>query len=87
LTHGQLKSISGKLIFHAQPNTRNYRKAFPEVVFIQNKRSLNDKNKGLITTLKALPWLFTRGMACLVMYKSINGILKVQFILLSKKYE
>ena len=40
LTHGQLKTISGKCIFHAQPNTRKYGKAFPEVIFTQNKHSL-----------------------------------------------
>ena len=39
-THGQLKSIFGKFIFHAQPNTRIYGKAFPEVIWSQNKHSL-----------------------------------------------
>ena len=37
---GQLKSISGKYIFRAQPNTRKYGKAFPEMLFTQNKHSL-----------------------------------------------
>ena len=41
-THGQLKTISEKCIFHAQPNTRKYGKAFPEMVFTQNKHSLID---------------------------------------------
>ena len=41
-THGQLKTISEKCIFHAQPNTRKYEKAFPEIVFTQNKHSLID---------------------------------------------
>ena len=40
---GQLKSISGKCIFRAQPNTRKYGKAFPEVIFIQNKHSLTNQ--------------------------------------------
>ena len=40
-THGQLKTISGKCIFHVQPNTRKYRKAFPEVIFTQNKHNLS----------------------------------------------
>ena len=38
---GQLKSIFGKCIFHAQPNTRKYGKAFPEVIFTQNKHNLS----------------------------------------------
>ena len=38
---GQLKSISEKCIFRAQPNTRKYGKAFPEVIFTQNKHSLS----------------------------------------------
>ena len=37
----QLKSISEKCIFRAQPNTRKYGKAFPEVIFTQNKHSLS----------------------------------------------
>ena len=40
-THGQLKIISGKFIFHAQPNTRIYGKAFLEVIWSQNKHILN----------------------------------------------
>ena len=43
-THDQLKTISGKCIFLAQPNTRKYGKAFPEVIFTQNKHSLNVQN-------------------------------------------
>jgi len=31
-THGQLKITSGNFIFHTQPNTRIYGKAFPEVI-------------------------------------------------------
>ena len=46
---GQLKSISGKCIFHAQPNTRKYGKTFPEVIFTQNKHNLrftlNEKSR------------------------------------------
>ena len=38
---GQLKSISGKCIFQAQPNTCIYGKAFPEVIFTQYKHSLS----------------------------------------------
>ena len=38
---GQLKCISGKCIFHAQPNTCKYGKAFTEVIFTQNKHSLS----------------------------------------------
>ena len=38
---GQLKSISGKCIFRAQPNTRKYGKAFPKMLFTQNKHSLS----------------------------------------------
>ena len=38
---GQLKSISGKCIFRAQPNTRKYGKAFSEMLFTQNKHSLS----------------------------------------------
>ena len=41
---GQLKSIFGKCIFHAQPNTCKYGKAFSEVIFTQNKHSLNHKS-------------------------------------------
>ena len=37
--HGQLKTISGKCIFHVQPNTHKYGKAFSEVIFTQNKHS------------------------------------------------
>ena len=37
----KLKSISEKCIFHAQPNTRIYRKIFPETIFTQNKCSLS----------------------------------------------
>ena len=40
ILHGQLQITSGKFIFHAQPNTRIYGKAFPEVVWSQNKHSL-----------------------------------------------
>ena len=40
-THGQLKTISEKCIFHAQPNTCKYEKVFPEVIFTQNKHSLS----------------------------------------------
>ena len=40
---GQLQIISRKYIFHAQPNTRIYGKAFPEVVWSQNKHSLSDR--------------------------------------------
>ena len=40
-THGQLKTISEKCIFHAQPNTRKYGKAFPEVIFTQNKHRVS----------------------------------------------
>ena len=40
---GQLKSISGKCIFHAQPNTHIYGKAFPEVIFTQNKHNLREQ--------------------------------------------
>ena len=40
-THGQLKIISGKFIFHAQPNTHIYGKAFLEVIWNQNKHILN----------------------------------------------
>ena len=42
--YGQLKTIFGKCIFHAQPNTRKYGKAFSEVIFTQNKHSLNHKS-------------------------------------------
>ena len=42
-THGQLKTIYRKCIFHAQPNTRKYGKAFPEMIFTQNKHSLSRK--------------------------------------------
>ena len=38
---GQRKSISGKFYFPDQPNTRISRKAFPEMIFTQNKHSLN----------------------------------------------
>ena len=38
---GQLQITSGKFIFHAQPNTRIYGKSFLEVVWSQNKHSLN----------------------------------------------
>ena len=38
---GQLKSISRKCIFRAQPNTRKYGKAFLEMLFTQNKHSLS----------------------------------------------
>ena len=44
-THGQLKTISGKWIFHAQPNTRKYGKAFPKVIFTQNKHSQSNMGK------------------------------------------
>ena len=40
-THGQLKTISGKCIFHEQPNTRKYGKAFSEVIFTQNKHRVS----------------------------------------------
>ena len=40
---GQLKSISEKCIFYAQPNTRKYGKAFPKMLFTQNKHSLKQK--------------------------------------------
>ena len=40
-THGQLKTISEKCIFHVQPNTRKYGKAFPEVIFTQNKHRVS----------------------------------------------
>ena len=39
-THGHLKIIFEKFIFHAQPNTRIYGKAFSEVIWSQNKHSL-----------------------------------------------
>ena len=39
--HGQLKIFSGKFIFHAQPNTRIYGKAFSKVIWSQNKHSLS----------------------------------------------
>ena len=39
-THGQLKIFFGKFIFHAQPNTCIYGKAFPEVIWSQKKHSL-----------------------------------------------
>ena len=42
---GELKSISGKCIFHAQPNTRKYGKTFSEVIFTQNKHSLSLKQQ------------------------------------------
>ena len=42
-THGQMKIISGKFIFHAQPNTRIYGKAFLEVIWSQNKHSLSKR--------------------------------------------
>ena len=32
ILHGQLQITSGKFIFHAQPNTHSYGKAFPEVI-------------------------------------------------------
>ena len=38
---GQRKSISGKFYFPDQLNTRISRKAFPEMIFTQNKHSLN----------------------------------------------
>ena len=38
---GELKSIFGKCIFRAQPNTRKYGKTFSEVIFTQNKHSLS----------------------------------------------
>ena len=38
---GQLKLISRKFYFPDQPNTRIYEKAFPEVIFIQNKHNLS----------------------------------------------
>ena len=46
---GQLKSISGKCIFRAQPNTRKKvksisGKAFPDMLFTQNKHSLKGRN-------------------------------------------
>ena len=48
-THGQLKAISEKCIFHAQPNTHKYGKAFSEVIFTQNKHNLrftlNEKSR------------------------------------------
>ena len=40
ILHGQLQITSGKFIFHAQPNTRIYGKAFSEVVWSQNKHNL-----------------------------------------------
>ena len=42
-TPGQLKVISGKFIFYAQPNTHIYGKAFLEVIWSQNKHSLRMK--------------------------------------------
>ena len=39
--YSQLKLISRKFYFPDQPNTRIYGKAFPEVIFTQNKHSLN----------------------------------------------
>ena len=41
ILHGQLQITSKKIIFHAQPNTRIHRKAFPKVIWNQNKHSLN----------------------------------------------
>ena len=38
---GQQKSISGKFYFPNQPNTRISGKAFPEMIFTQNKHSLS----------------------------------------------
>ena len=38
---GQRKSISGKFYFPNQPNTRISGNEFPEMIFIQNKHSLN----------------------------------------------
>ena len=40
--YSQMKCISGNSIFHAQPNTRFYGKWFPEMVWSQNKRTLNE---------------------------------------------
>ena len=58
-THGQLKTIFGKCIFHAQPNTRKYGKAFSEVIFTQNKHSVSfniyhSKKKKIDLTLNVL---------------------------------
>ena len=41
LFYSQMKMISGKFYFQNQPNTRIYGKAFLEVIFTQNKHSLN----------------------------------------------
>ena len=40
-THGQLKITSKKFIFHTQPNTCIYGKAFSKVIWSQNKHNLN----------------------------------------------
>ena len=47
----KLKKIFGKCIFHAQPNTRIYEKAFPETIFTQFKRSFNLKDFSIVILL------------------------------------
>ena len=51
----QLKSISGKCIFRAQPNTCKYGKAFPKMLFTQNKHSLYAKLEHHLARSHALP--------------------------------
>ena len=43
ILHGQLQITSWKFIFHAQQNTHIYEKAFPKVIWSQNKHSLSCK--------------------------------------------
>ena len=56
---GQRKSISGKFYFPDQPNTRISEKAFPEMIFTQNKHSLSHCPRNGILTLEALHHFFS----------------------------
>ena len=58
---GQLKSISRKCIFRAQPNTRKYGKAFSEMLFTQNTALVQSfSNKGKIN--KCLKYIDLKNM-------------------------
>ena len=78
-THGQLKIFSGKFIFHAQPNTHIYGKAFLEVIWSQNKHSLNFKFQ-----LSSVSQMQVRGLK---LYKSwfIIGIETLTYVKTLKK--
>ena len=56
ILHGQLQITFRKFIFHAQPNTHFYGKAFPKMIWNQNKHSLNVRLLDPIEIMANISW-------------------------------